>query len=116
MPVDDPLYNDVQRRTVERVSVMTASEARARLPEILDRVGRGEEVTITRHDQPVAVVIAPGALRLRRASAEALIVRAEELGRRLDAARDRTDGLSGAITEEYAEELIRQIRSDRDSE
>lgn len=46
---------------------MSASQARAALPEILDRVLAGEEVTITRHGQPVAVVIRPDALRTRRA-------------------------------------------------
>ena len=38
---------------------MTISEARAALPEVLDRVAEGEEVTITRHGRPVAVVIRP---------------------------------------------------------
>jgi prevent-host-death family protein len=33
------------------------SEARAALPEVLDRVGAGEDVTITRHGRPVAVVV-----------------------------------------------------------
>lgn len=36
---------------------MTVSEARAALPEVLNRVESGEEVTITRHGRPVAVVI-----------------------------------------------------------
>ncbi|MGH9223290.1 MAG: type II toxin-antitoxin system Phd/YefM family antitoxin [Acidimicrobiales bacterium] len=35
---------------------MTVSEARAALPEVLDRVGGGEEVIITRHGRPAAVV------------------------------------------------------------
>lgn len=38
---------------------MTISEARAALPEVLDRVAEGEEVTITRHGRPIAVVIRP---------------------------------------------------------
>jgi prevent-host-death family protein len=42
---------------------MTVSEARAALPEILDRVLAGEEVTITRHGREVAVVVSPDALR-----------------------------------------------------
>lgn len=41
------------------MAVMTISEARAALPEVLDRVAEGEEVTITRHGRPVAVVIRP---------------------------------------------------------
>ncbi|MGH3246119.1 MAG: type II toxin-antitoxin system prevent-host-death family antitoxin [Trebonia sp.] len=38
---------------------MTISEARATLPDVLDRVVEGEEVTITRHGRPVAVVMRP---------------------------------------------------------
>lgn len=41
------------------MAVMTISEARAALPEVLDRVAEGEEVTITRHGRPVAVVVRP---------------------------------------------------------
>jgi prevent-host-death family protein len=46
---------------------MTVSEARAKLPSLLDRIGAGEEVTITRHGRAVAVLIRPEALRARRA-------------------------------------------------
>jgi antitoxin (DNA-binding transcriptional repressor) of toxin-antitoxin stability system len=38
---------------------MTLSEARAALPEVLNRVAQGEEITITRHGSPVAVVVRP---------------------------------------------------------
>lgn len=48
---------------------MSVSEARAALPRILDRVVAGEEVTITRHGKPVAVVVRPDSLRARRAHA-----------------------------------------------
>ena len=41
---------------------MSASRARAALPEILDRVSAGEEVTITRHGRAIAVVVSPQAL------------------------------------------------------
>jgi prevent-host-death family protein len=47
---------------------MTVSKARAALPQILQRVLAGEEVTITRHGEPVAVVVRPDTLRVRRAS------------------------------------------------
>ena len=46
---------------------MSASEARAALPELLNRVEGGEEVTITRHGHPVAVLVRPDSLRARRA-------------------------------------------------
>lgn len=47
---------------------MTVSKARAALPQILQRVLAGEEVTITRHGEPVAVLVRPDTLRVRRAS------------------------------------------------
>lgn len=49
-------------------NTMTVSKARAALPQILQRVLAGEEVTITRHGEPVAVVVRPDTLRVRRAS------------------------------------------------
>jgi antitoxin (DNA-binding transcriptional repressor) of toxin-antitoxin stability system len=41
------------------MAVMTVSEARAALPEVLTRVAQGEEITITRYGSPVAVVLRP---------------------------------------------------------
>ena len=41
------------------MAVMTISEARAELPEVLNRAAAGEEITITRHGRPVAVVVRP---------------------------------------------------------
>jgi antitoxin (DNA-binding transcriptional repressor) of toxin-antitoxin stability system len=42
------------------MSAMTMTEARAALPQVLDRVAAGEEITITRHGKPAAVVVRPG--------------------------------------------------------
>jgi len=39
---------------------MSAFEARARFGELLQRVERGEEIVITRHDRPVARVVREG--------------------------------------------------------
>jgi antitoxin (DNA-binding transcriptional repressor) of toxin-antitoxin stability system len=41
------------------MAVMTVSEARAALPEVLTRVAHGEEITITRYGSPIAVVVRP---------------------------------------------------------
>ncbi|HEY3716841.1 MAG TPA: type II toxin-antitoxin system prevent-host-death family antitoxin [Jatrophihabitantaceae bacterium] len=98
------------------MATLTASEARARLPEILDRVEAGEEITITRHDKPVAVVLAPRNVRVRRAAAAAAIAEADELGQELERLRLEPLELSGAITAERAEEMVREIRADRDSD
>ena len=40
-------------------TTLTVSEARAALPQLLDRVSAGEEVTITRHGRPAAVLVRP---------------------------------------------------------
>jgi prevent-host-death family protein len=48
---------------------MTVSEARAALPQLLDRVAAGEEITITRHGHAVATLVRPDALVSRRADA-----------------------------------------------
>ena len=39
---------------------VTSVEAKTRFGEILDRVARGEEIVITRHDKPVARIIREG--------------------------------------------------------
>ena len=43
---------------------VTASEAKTRFGELLERVSQGEEVVITRHDKPVARLVPEGAPRL----------------------------------------------------
>lgn len=43
---------------------VTAFEAKTRFGELLERVAKGEEVVITRHDKPVARLVPEGAHRL----------------------------------------------------
>ncbi|HXV60627.1 MAG TPA: type II toxin-antitoxin system prevent-host-death family antitoxin [Vicinamibacteria bacterium] len=43
---------------------MSAFEAKTHFGALLDRVAKGEEVVITRHDRPVARMIPEGAQRL----------------------------------------------------
>lgn len=45
-------------------ATLTAFEAKTRFGELLERVARGEEVVITRHDKPVARIVPEGAPRL----------------------------------------------------
>ena len=93
------------------MSTMSASQARAALPEILDRVLAGEEVTITRHGEAVAVVVRPDALRVRRAD-QALA----EAGRVRDLLeRSRAGRLEEAsvLTAERATELVAAARAAR---
>ena len=90
---------------------MNASEARAALPEILDRVLDGEEVTITRHGRPVAVVIRPDALRSRRA--DRALAGAEHLRQVLDAAKATPLEELPWLSAEYADELVAEVRAGR---
>jgi PHD/YefM family antitoxin component YafN of YafNO toxin-antitoxin module len=41
------------------MAVVTISEARAALPDVVNRVAEGEEVTITRHGRATAVMVRP---------------------------------------------------------
>ncbi len=92
---------------------MSVSEARAALPQLLSRVQDGEEVTITRHGQPVAVLVRPDILRSRRAAV--VLDDAERIHELLtDAAATDLPGGPG-LTAERAEELIGQIRAGRDA-
>lgn len=53
---------------------VTALEAKTRFGQLLDRVSRGEEVVVTRHDKPVARIVPAGrpARQELRAAAEGL--------------------------------------------
>jgi len=95
------------------MAVMTVSEARAALPEVLNRVEAGEEVTITRHGRAVAVIVRPDVI-WHRPQAGDVQAKAEQLERVLQAAGERELPLGG-LTEEYAEELIAEIRAGRDA-
>lgn len=90
---------------------LSVSEARATLPEVLDRVADGDEVTITRHGQPVAVLVRPDALRTRRA--EATILRARQVADLLAAAGQQPLAPTG-LSAERADELVQAVREARD--
>ena len=90
---------------------MSASEARAALPELLNRVEDGEEITITRHGRPVAVLIRPDALRVRRA--EVVLDDATRIHDLLAEAAATPLPEGTGLTEQRAEELIADIRASR---
>jgi prevent-host-death family protein len=95
------------------MSTMSASQARATLPELLDRVAAGDEVTITRHGHPVAVLVRPDALRARRAQAAiegaALVHDALAAGRAA-----ALSSAAGGVSAARAEELIADVRASRE--
>ena len=66
------------------MSTVTAFEAKTRFGELLDRVARGEEIVITRHDTPVARIIPEGGQSLEkvRRAVEDLHALRREMARR----------------------------------
>jgi prevent-host-death family protein len=93
------------------MATMSISEARAMLPELIDRVVAGDEVTITRHGRPVAVVIRPDSLRTRRAD-EAL-ARADRLADVIEAARSAPLGEAPTLSATRARELATDVATTR---
>ncbi len=92
---------------------MTVSEARAALPDLLTRVEGGEEVTITRHGHPVAVLVSPSTLRSRRA--QAALEDAARIHELLTEAATTATPAGAGLTAQRADELIREIRVGRDT-
>lgn len=92
-------------------TTMTVSEARAALPEIVERVKAGEEITLTRHGEPVAVVVRPDTLRSRRA--EAALAGAARIHDALLEARTRPLPPERTMDADYAEALIADVRASR---
>lgn len=90
---------------------VTATAARSSLPAILERVAKGGEIVITRHGRPVAVIIHPDALRVRRN--EALFDAADDVADLLDeaAATDLAD--APVLTTQQADERVRELRASR---
>ena len=89
---------------------VSATDARTFLPAILDRVAKGGEVTITRHGVPVAVVVPPDALRVRRSGAA--MAAASTLKEALALAH-RSPLPPGGLTVERADELAADVRAGR---
>jgi prevent-host-death family protein len=76
-----------------QMATVTAFEAKTRFGELLERVAKGEEVVITRHDKPVARLIPEGARRLDevRRSVQGLRDLQQRIGRRSKAKLSNTE-------------------------
>lgn len=94
------------------MTVINVSAARAELPKLIDAVERGEEVTLTRHGKPVAVLVRPDRLRSRRA--ESAMAEAAEIHELLESARNRPLSPGAQAAPGRAEELIAEVRAGRD--
>jgi antitoxin (DNA-binding transcriptional repressor) of toxin-antitoxin stability system len=86
------------------------TEARATLAELLERVGDGDEVTLTRHGEPVAVLVRPDVLRARRM--ESVAGGAESVRELLHRGRSRPLG-KPTLSPERAKELVAEVESGR---
>ncbi len=91
----------------------TVSEARANLPDLIRRVEGGDEVTITRHGRPVAMLVHPDALRHRHAGRA--LADADRIHEMLAAAAATELPTSAGLTAARAEELIDEIRAGREA-
>lgn len=90
---------------------MTITEARASLREAVDSVTAGEEITITRHGAAVAVIVRPDVLRAGRA--EQGFEDAQHIEEFLAAAA-RAPLVRSSSARERSEELVADVRADRD--
>ncbi|MBY0275369.1 type II toxin-antitoxin system prevent-host-death family antitoxin [Candidatus Binatia bacterium] len=86
------------------MSTVTAFEAKTRFGEILERVARGEEIVITRHDKAVARIVPEG--RPRSSQVERAAARLVELRGRI---RARTRGRA-TLTDDEVRAAIEQGR------
>jgi prevent-host-death family protein len=84
------------------LGTVTAFEAKTRFGELLERVSRGEEIVITRHDKPVARIVQVGPRNLDRVQQA---VRAlDELRQKIGASSKRRAKLSDAEVRSAIEE------------
>lgn len=95
------------------VITMSVSQARAEMHHLLEAVQRGEEVTLTRHGDAVAVIVRPDMLRTRRADeAFAMAAHIDEM---LTHSRARAGADSNHLTPQRADELVADLRVGRGS-
>ncbi len=84
------------------MATVTAFEAKTRFGELLERVGRGEEIVITRHEKPVARIVPEGRRSLeqvRKAAAALAQLRMRIGGRSKGAAKLSDAEVRSAIEE-----------------
>lgn len=93
-------------------NAMSVSEARSTLQDVIARVVDGEEITLTRHGVPVAVVVRPDVLRARRATPAIAV--ADRVRALIDDARRESLATQPGITTERADALVGEVRRGRD--
>jgi prevent-host-death family protein len=103
VPTRFPLLRSVQACTVGNMESLSLTDARAQLPQLLDRVAAGESFTITRHG--VAVAVLTGHDAWMKTKTHDAILRARALGAEREAMRGNSFGPRGepadpALTDE----------------
>ena len=81
---------------------ITALEAKTRFGRLLDRVSRGEEIVVTRHDKPVARIVPVD--RPAREEVRAAIAGLRELRREIAVRREHQPALEVADIKSLIEE------------
>lgn len=92
---------------------MTVAEARSAFSEVIERVAAGEEVTLTHHGRPVAVVRRPDADRRHRL--RNALDGTDRLDDMITDARRRPLADAGTMSPERGQELISGIRTGREA-
>ncbi len=90
---------------------MTVTEARAALPDVVDRVLAGEEITLTRHGVAVAVVVRPDVLGVRRA--DVLIGLSLDVKNVIEQGRRTAMSSKPTLTVAQAESLVAEVKASR---
>jgi len=82
-------------------ATVTALEAKTRFGKLLDRVSRGEEIVVTRHERPVARMVPAGRVSLHdvRAAVTGLRELREKIARRQGNEPKLTDAQVKALIE-----------------
>lgn len=81
---------------------VTAFEAKTRFGELLQRVGRGEEIVITRHEKPVARIVPEGLRSLEQVRRAVSVL--EQLRQKIDGRTKGRAKLSDAQVRSAIEE------------
>jgi len=89
---------------------MSMSEVRAELPRVLDRVEAGEDIVVTRHGKPVAVVVRLDRVRAR--AAESAYAVADDLDVRIEQAR-RAPLPAPSLSNATARDLVADVDRSR---
>jgi prevent-host-death family protein len=92
------------------------TQARAQLREVIEQVQGGEEFVITQHGKPVAMVVSPDRVRIRRAAVAQLREESAQLGEMMAEARRAKRPIRGHLTPGEADAWVAEMHAERDAE